>query len=104
VIRDGKQTLISSDDLVPGDVVVLEEGDAVPADLRLVDVSQLQVVESILTGESLPVQKSIDAIKARVSSIVLNNTTITCKLNYYHCRREVFQLVIVKETRSCLQL
>ncbi|OAD01022.1 hypothetical protein MUCCIDRAFT_42770 [Mucor lusitanicus CBS 277.49] len=66
VMRDGKQDLIASQDLVPGDVVVLEEGDAVPADLRLVDVSQLQVVESILTGESLPVMKSTSAIKARV--------------------------------------
>lgn len=46
--------------------MVLEEGDAVPADLRLIDVSQLQVVESILTGESLPVLKNNSAIKARV--------------------------------------
>lgn len=79
MIRDEKQILISSEDLVPGDLVVLEEGDAVPADLRLIQVSQLQLVESILTGESLPVQKSTDAIKARVSSITSHNTGICLK-------------------------
>lgn len=60
--------------MVPGDLVILEEGDAAPADLRLIQVSQLQVIESILTGESLPVQKKVDAIKAsrvRVFKILL---------------------------------
>lgn len=76
VIRDGKQELIASQDLVPGDVVVLEEGDAVPADIRLIDVSQLQVVESILTGESLPVMKSNSAIKARVRLITMYNNCL----------------------------
>ncbi|KAF1807697.1 hypothetical protein FB192DRAFT_1270721 [Mucor lusitanicus] len=79
VMRDGKQDLIASQDLVPGDVVVLEEGDAVPADLRLVDVSQLQVVESILTGESLPVMKSTSAIKARTRRIPIGD----CKGNAF---------------------
>lgn len=71
MIRDGKQTMVGSDDLVPGDIVVLEEGDAVPADLRLIEVSQLQVIENILTGESLPVQKNIDSIKSRVCETAL---------------------------------
>lgn len=66
VLRDGKPSMIDSSDLVPGDIVVLEEGDAVPADLRLIDVSQLQVIESILTGESLPVHKSTDIIQSTV--------------------------------------
>jgi Ca2+-transporting ATPase len=52
--------------LVPGDLVILDEGDAVPADLRLVEVSQLEVVEGILTGESVGVAKNTDAILARV--------------------------------------
>lgn len=56
--------------------MVLEEGDAVPADLRLIDVSQLQVVESILTGESLPVMKSNNAIKARVRLVTMYNNCL----------------------------
>ena len=66
MIRDGEQQIIDSDDLVPGDLAVLDEGDAVPADIRLIEVAQLEVVESILTGESLPVTKKTDAIKAKV--------------------------------------
>lgn len=70
VIRDGNQQLINSEDLVPGDLVVLEEGDAVPADIRLTEVSQLAAVEGILTGESLPVQKNTEPIKAKVRVLV----------------------------------
>lgn len=66
VIRGGNQSIISSSELVPGDLVVLDEGDAVPADLRLCEVSQLEIIESILTGESLGIVKSIRTIKARV--------------------------------------
>jgi Ca2+-transporting ATPase len=66
VIREGQQQFIGSEDLVPGDLVVLEEGDAVPADIRLIEVSQLGVVEGVLTGESVPVQKNTHAIKAKV--------------------------------------
>ena len=68
VIRDGKSSSISADQLVPGDLVVLEEGDLIPADLRLCEVSQLEVVEIILTGESLPVSKSVRTIRKRVIS------------------------------------
>ncbi|KAI9028210.1 hypothetical protein CLU79DRAFT_787889 [Phycomyces nitens] len=71
VIRDGEQQLIGSEDLVPGDVVVLEEGEAVPADLRLIEVSQLELVESILTGESVPSTKSTEAVKAKSRRIPL---------------------------------
>lgn len=71
VIRDGQQKYVESEELVPGDLVILEEGDAVPADIRLIEVSQLSVVEGILTGESVPVQKNTNAIKAKVITNVL---------------------------------
>ncbi len=58
VLRDGKRTSIQSRDLVPGDVVLLKAGDKVPADLRLFDTSELQIDESALTGESVPVGKN----------------------------------------------
>ncbi|MDD7971172.1 cation-translocating P-type ATPase [Roseinatronobacter alkalisoli] len=58
VIRAGKRQAIAGADLVPGDIVLLEAGDKVPADLRLLDVAGLSVEEAILTGESVPVRKS----------------------------------------------
>ena len=57
VLRDGEKHQISSSDVVPGDVVLLQSGDKVPADLRLISIRELQVDESALTGESLPVVK-----------------------------------------------
>ena len=63
VIRDGKPTTISSIDLVPGDIILLETGDSVPADCRLLSLVQLQVDESALTGESVPVKKTLDVLK-----------------------------------------
>ena len=62
VLRDGKQTTVHSDQLVPGDVVLLEAGDAVPADGRLLESASLKIEEAALTGESVPVNKIIDAL------------------------------------------
>ncbi len=58
VLRDGHRVGIPAEDLVPGDIVLLEPGDRVPADLRLVEIRGLNVSEAILTGESLPVAKT----------------------------------------------
>ena len=57
VVRRGEKRTIDAVDLVPGDIVLLQSGDKVPADLRLLRAHQLQIDESVLTGESLPVQK-----------------------------------------------
>jgi magnesium-transporting ATPase (P-type) len=59
VIRDGKEQTIASGDLVPGDLILLKEGDSVAADARLVYISNLETDEALLTGESLPVQKQL---------------------------------------------
>ena len=58
VIRDGYQIAVPSRELVPGDIVLLEAGNYVPADLRLVSTANLKVEEASLTGESVPVEKS----------------------------------------------
>ncbi len=62
VLRDGKMTVLHSDELVPGDVVILEAGDAVPADGRIIENASLKIEEAALTGESVPVNKMIEAL------------------------------------------
>ena len=62
VLRDGKLVVLHSDELVPGDVVILEAGDAVPADGRIIENASLKIEEAALTGESVPVNKLIDAL------------------------------------------
>ena len=63
VIRDGKEQVIPARELVPGDIVIIETGDYVSADLRLVEAINLKAQESSLTGESVPVEKETDEIK-----------------------------------------
>jgi Ca2+-transporting ATPase len=65
VIREGRQVEIPSEDLVPGDLVVIEAGRMVPCDLRLIETAGLRVEESPLTGESLPVDKDAEAVIGR---------------------------------------
>ncbi len=63
VLRDGEKLRIPSTSLVPGDIVLLQAGDKVPADLRLLHCRELQVDESALTGESVPVEKTADPVE-----------------------------------------
>jgi len=62
VMRDGRQMTIRAEELVPGDIVLLQSGDKVPADLRLFRVKGLQIQESVLTGESMAVEKITDPV------------------------------------------
>jgi magnesium-transporting ATPase (P-type) len=62
VLRDRRRVAVPAEDLVPGDVVLLESGDKVPADLRLLEVKNLRVEEAALTGESEPVEKAPEPV------------------------------------------
>ena len=62
VMREGVRRQIPAEDLVPGDLVFLQSGDKVPADLRLLRLKDLQIDEAMLTGESLPVAKATDPV------------------------------------------
>ena len=67
VLRDGRRREVPAEELVPGDIVFLASGDKVPADLRLVDVHSLRVEEAALTGESVPVEKSVEPVEKDAS-------------------------------------
>ena len=66
-IRSRETRLIPAEELVPGDVVLLESGDRIPADLRLVDVKNLRTEEAALTGESVPIDKTTGAVSAKAT-------------------------------------
>jgi Ca2+-transporting ATPase len=66
VVRDGERRSIAAAEVVPGDIILIEEGDTVPADARLVQSTALQTAEAALTGESLPVSKDIAPISEEV--------------------------------------
>lgn len=81
VIRDGKKIVMDSTQLVPGDLVELTVGDMVPADIRLISCENLTTNESALTGESLPVEKTYEPIKAKpipqeLSNFVFMSTSV----------------------------
>jgi P-type Ca2+ transporter type 2C len=83
VRRDGQLVELAAEQLVPGDVVAIEAGDIVPADGRLLEAATLEVAESALTGESLPVSKSVEALAGEDTPLgdrtdmVYMNTNVT---------------------------
>ena len=82
VRRDDTRLLVTSEDLVPGDIVILQTGDKVPADMRLLNVRNLKIDESILTGESLPVEKGTEPVSAEAAlgdriSMAFSGTLVT---------------------------
>ena len=82
VLRGGRRVTVAADQVVPGDVVVLEAGDRVPADLRIVRARNLRIDEAILTGESVPVDKGSAAVAADAalgdrSSLAFSGTLVT---------------------------
>jgi calcium-translocating P-type ATPase len=64
VLRDGRRVSVDGADLVPGDIVLLEAGDKVPADLRVIEARGLAAQEAILTGESVPAEKTVEPVPA----------------------------------------
>lgn len=64
VLRDGHRRKIAAEKLVPGDIIMLESGDKIPADLRLINIRNLRIEESALTGESVAVEKHMEPVSA----------------------------------------
>jgi Ca2+-transporting ATPase len=82
VVREGAQQSLPAAELVPGDLILVEEGDAVPADARVIQSAALQAAEAALTGESLPVSKDTDPINEEVglgdrTNMVFSGTAAT---------------------------
>ena len=73
VLRDGKIVIVKSEELVLGDVIILEAGDAVPADARIIECASMKVEEAALTGESVPVIKQAEAIADRGEDVSLGD-------------------------------
>ena len=73
VIRNGRIVVVKSEDLVVGDVIVLEAGDAVPADARIIECASMKVEEAALTGESVPVIKTVEAITSNGADVPLGD-------------------------------
>ena len=87
VLRDGEVVVVPSRELVVGDVVVIETGDSVPADLRLVEATNLKVQEAALTGESLPVEKhTLPLAEEAPIGDRVNMAVGSCSVTYGHGR------------------
>jgi Ca2+-transporting ATPase len=82
VLRDGERRKVLATDIVPGDIILIEEGDTIPADARLIESAGLQTAEAALTGESLPVTKDVAPIDDDVPlgdqhNMIFSGTAVT---------------------------
>lgn len=80
VVRDGKEVKIFAEDIVPGDIMILEEGDRICGDARILRCSDFQVDQSTLTGESNPIRKNYEALQEKVSYLEAENMIFTVLL------------------------
>jgi len=83
VLRDGKEVQVATKDIVPGDILVLKEGDKVAADARIIEANNLHVNEAPLTGESVPVEKGTEKVAKEAAildktDMVFSGTAVTC--------------------------
>ncbi len=67
VIREGKEIIITQEEVVPGDIILLSPGDKVPADARILEAKNLEVIEASLTGESMPIEKNTKAMDEKTA-------------------------------------
>jgi len=82
VVRDGERVKVAATELVPGDILLIEEGDTVAADARVLEAVSLQTAEAALTGESMPVAKNVDPIAEQVGlgdrhNMIFSGTNVT---------------------------
>ncbi|HEX9863140.1 MAG TPA: cation-translocating P-type ATPase [Candidatus Bathyarchaeia archaeon] len=77
VVRDGQEVIIPAKEIVPGDILVLESGDQVPADARIIEAIELKASEAVLTGESAPVNKDVAPVKSDAGISERRNTLFT---------------------------
>ncbi|KAG5651926.1 hypothetical protein H0H81_006907 [Sphagnurus paluster] len=78
VIRNGESTAIPAQRVVPGDVVMIKTGDVISADMRLISVSNLEVSEQLLTGESVPVAKTVETFEEQESDMPIGDRINLC--------------------------
>ena len=81
VIREGQRQTVAACELVPGDIILVEEGDTIPADARLIESVSLQTIEASLTGESLPIEKFTEAVTIEAGlgdriNMIFNGTSV----------------------------
>lgn len=100
VIRDGSEKVISSDLLVPGDIMLLKEGDYITADARIIESDGLRCNEAILSGDVIPVDKAADTIVEDITVVSARKNMVFAGCNVVHGTARV----VVVETGLCTEI